>query len=121
MSDTHGPIASVTMDGFTISDSSSTADEIRENLEATEAPLDGDPKEAEDDETSKAAARLGKKGGEAAAKSRAKAEKEAKRAAKDAKEPTEDAETATEAVDDDETVEEKPGNPRSTRNAVMPR
>jgi len=69
-----GGLSQVTHDGLTVVSNSETADEMKENLEAEPKPLDGepeDPKEAEKKRVSKAAAELGKKGGEAAAKARA--------------------------------------------------
>lgn len=87
MSDTGG-IATATVDGFTVTSNTETAEEIRANLESEPKPLDGDDKDAarvkdkaEKKERSEAASKLGKAGGEAAAKAKAEKvepEKEAK-------------------------------------------
>jgi len=80
-----GQINEVTVDGFTVSSSSATAEEMEANLASEPAPPDGepeDPKEAEAKKTKAAAQQLGKKGGEAAAKAREKAPPEPKAEAK---------------------------------------
>lgn len=73
MAEVTGGIANVTSDGFTVSSNTETADEIRENLESEAKPEDGEPADPEKEKAarvSKAAAELGKKGGEAAAAKR---------------------------------------------------
>lgn len=78
MSKTPG-MATVVSDGFSVSTNKGTTEDLEANLKSEAAPLDGapeDPKEAEARETKAAAAKLGKKGGEAAARVRAKADKE---------------------------------------------
>lgn len=72
-------MVTVISDGFSVTTNKGTAEELEANLKSEAAPLDGapeDPKEAEERETKAAAAKLGKKGGEAAAQARAKAAKE---------------------------------------------
>src|SRR3990167_9782993 len=74
-----GPMATVVSDGFVVETNRGTAEEIEANLKSDAKPKDGeseDPKKAEERETKAAAAKLGKKGGEAAARARAKADKE---------------------------------------------
>lgn len=69
---------SYTSDGFTVTSTDETAEQIAANLEAEPAPKDGpapDPEKEEAERVSKAASELGKKGGKAAAEKRA-AEKE---------------------------------------------
>jgi hypothetical protein len=74
-----GPMVTVVSDGYSVTTNRGTAEEIEANLKSDAKPKDGepeDPKKAEERETKAAAAKLGKKGGEAAAKARAKADKE---------------------------------------------
>lgn len=68
-------ITTVVSDGFSVSTNRGTAEELEANLTSEPVPAEGkpeDPKKAEERETKAAAAKLGKKGGEAAAKARAK-------------------------------------------------
>lgn len=83
MSEELGGYASVTDGGFTVSTNAETAEDVKANFASEEKPKDGpepDPEKEEAEEVSRAAAALGKKGGEAAAEKRAKEAKEAKRA-----------------------------------------
>ena len=66
-------LTEVTDDGMSVTSNSETEEEMKENFASEEKPLDGDPKEAEKKKRSKAAAELGKAGGEASAKARAEA------------------------------------------------
>lgn len=80
-----GTATSVVHDGFQVSSSEETPDEIRANLESEETPLDvedADPEKAEAKRVSKAASDLGKKGAAALAAKRAE-EAKAKPAEKD--------------------------------------
>lgn len=66
-----GGIATAVVDGFQVSSNTETSEQIKLNLESEPAPKDGtplDPEEEEKAERRKAAAKLGKAGGEAAAK-----------------------------------------------------
>jgi len=114
-------MAEVVSDGFVVTTNRGTAEELEANLKSEEAPKDGkpeDPKETEAKETKAAAAKLGKKGGEAAAKARAKADKEPDLFDDEPEvKPKE-----TKAVPEDKEPdipkdEDKPGNPRHDAKA----
>jgi len=78
-----GSYESHTSDGLTVSSNNETADDIKTNFESEAKPLDGeapDPEKEEADAVTKAAAKLGEKGGKAAAEKRAAEAKDAKEA-----------------------------------------
>ena len=114
-----GPMTTVVSDGFSISTNRGTAAELEANLKSEAVPAEGepeDPKKAEERETKAAAAKLGKKGGEAAAKARAKADKEPDGLEHEPEAATEKKETKTEPPEP-ETEPETPGNPRHDAKA----
>jgi len=81
MEDVAGGYQEATVGGMTVSSNTETAEAIAENLESDAKPLDGevpDPEKEEADAVAKAAAKLGEKGGKAAAEKRAIEAKEAK-------------------------------------------
>lgn len=121
MSETPG-MATVVSDGFSVSTNKGTTEDLEANLKSEAAPLDGapeDPKEAEARETKAAAAKLGKKGGEAAARVRAKAAKEPDdlEADGEAKPEKVEAKAEREKKTPEPEDEEAPGNPRHDAKA----
>lgn len=95
----------VVHDGFSVSSSDETADQIRENFESEPRPLDGEPVDPEKEEAervSRAASELGKKGAAALAAKKAEA----------AAEPEEDDE------EPEPGVKAKPGSGNDLRNRM---
>ncbi len=122
MSVESGGTAQVTSDDFTVSSNTETADEMRENLASEPKPLDGeeeDPKEAAARERKEAAAKLGKAGGEAAAKAREKADKAkpGKEAAASEDKPEPEAKPEEGKGKEPAAEEDKPGHPRHDAQA----
>ncbi len=122
MSVESGGTAQVTSDDFTVSSNTETADEMRENLASEPKPLDGeeeDPKEAAARERKEAAAKLGKAGGEAAAKAREKADKAkpGKEAAASETKPEPEAKPEEGKGKEPAAEEDKPGHPRHDAQA----
>lgn len=102
---TGGDYQSHTSDGFTVSSNTETTEAIKDNFSAEEKPKDGDapdPEKEEADAVSKAAAKLGEKGGKAAAEKRAS-----------------EAEEKDEAKSEEKEPEEKLGKPRHDPRARM--
>jgi len=115
-----GAVVNVVHDGFQISSNEGSADKIKENLESEPASLDGpteDPKEAERKKVSKAASELGKRGGEAAAKARAKGEEGLESTESGQDEPKVKEEPKKAVTGDEDDDEGKPGNPRHDAKA----
>jgi hypothetical protein len=116
-----GPMVTVVSDGYSVTTNRGTAEEIEANLKSDAKPKDGeseDPKKAEERETKAAAAKLGKKGGEAAAKARAKADKEPDLFDDEPEaKPKEVKAESEQKVEEPAKDEDKPGNPRHDAKA----
>ena len=117
-----GGIATAVVDGFQVSSNTETSEQIKSNLTSDPAPKDGpplDPEEEEKSERSKAAAKLGKAGGEAAAKAKAAVDESERRAerkmAKDADLESEPAKAKAEP----EEAEEAPEKPSRAQARIQ--
>jgi len=113
MEDVAGGYQEATVGGMTVSSNTETSEAITENLESDAKPLDGespDPEKEEADAVAKAAAKLGEKGGKAAAERRAADKRNYDKAMADAEERASEA-RAKEAKAED-SKKDKKGDPR---------